>query len=54
MNTFKYKVFQILERSFLGNFHQIIQSQNIYNFIILIVKTKKSVCQCVSPIYLLK
>ena len=53
MNAFKYKVFQILERSFLGNFHRIIQRQNIYNSIILIIKTKKLVCQCVSPIKLI-
>jgi hypothetical protein len=51
MKAFKYKAFQILEPSFSSHFHRIIHEQNIYNSMIFILKTKKSVCQCVSPIY---
>jgi hypothetical protein len=52
MKAFKYNTFQILEPSFLGNFHRILHELNIYNFMIFIVKTKKSVCQCVSPTFI--
>jgi len=47
--SFKYKVLQILDESFSGDFYKFGCWQNIYKFMIFIVKTKILVCQCVSP-----